>query len=650
MNFINNLKIGTKLAVGFGVCLFVLLAVAIGSAVSMSKMHDVVKAMDADAIMGLSSIDDVMDADNTIHTLQSNYLITDASGYADLDKRIGELRSSAETQMSTYDKTIAHEDDRKNFDKYKEIWKAFLAAHDQYRGLLNKANKSAAIAFYRGELDKTFTPLQAQVSLITEYNKKIANDYITESDASFASAIKILVLLVSVGIVSCIGFGMFLTRRITGPVSRLSDRMSALEANCITDFEKGIEALSRGDLTYRFAPTTKPLEVASHDETGKMTETFNSLLEKIQRTVTSYDVARKSLTDLVGQLKNASSQVSGASLSLTSASQQVESAALEVGASMKEIASASTQAARGAAEVASGSTSQAQALSQSSHNIQRLVESIQSVAKDAESASVAASTAGNAAAEGTGVVEDSMRGMKAIENTVSQSASVIQTLGESSQKIGTIVQTINEIAEQTNLLALNAAIEAARAGDAGRGFAVVADEVRKLAERSGGATREIGALISEIQNHTSRAVAAMEAGTREVKSQNQIAESTQAAFTKIQDVFKSVVDRVEDIRRATHEMAGASQDVARSITEVAAVVEESSAAAEELSASAEQVSASVDTVAGAAQQQSAAVTDLVTSSDQLQTLSLELGDIVASFRIEAASNESATHLHLRRAA
>jgi len=59
------------------------------------------------------------------------------------------------------------------------------------------------------------------------------------------------------------------------------------------------------------------------------------------------------------------------------------------------------------------------------------------------------------------------------------------------------------------LLALNAAIEAAGLGEQGKGFAVVADEVRKLAERSSRATKEIAALIGEVQTGTAAAVKAM---------------------------------------------------------------------------------------------------------------------------------------------
>jgi methyl-accepting chemotaxis protein len=68
-----------------------------------------------------------------------------------------------------------------------------------------------------------------------------------------------------------------------------------------------------------------------------------------------------------------------------------------------------------------------------------------------------------------------------------------------------IVDAIDDIAAQTNLLALNAAIEAPPPR-AGKGFAVVADEVRKLLKSRLLPTREIAALIRDIQTTVPRAV------------------------------------------------------------------------------------------------------------------------------------------------
>jgi methyl-accepting chemotaxis protein len=108
----------------------------------------------------------------------------------------------------------------------------------------------------------------------------------------------------------------------------------------------------------------------------------------------------------------------------------------------------------------------------------------------------------------------------------------IKALGQRSLEITRIVELVDDIGAQTNLLALNAAIEASRAGEGGKGFATVADEVRKLAERSGVATKDIGAFIETIQEATDEAGRAMEeirevtrSTADEAKDQTQVAEA-----------------------------------------------------------------------------------------------------------------------------
>src|SRR5205814_316547 len=86
---------------------------------------------------------------------------------------------------------------------------------------------------------------------------------------------------------------------------------------------------------------------------------------------------------------------------------------------------------------------------------------------------------------------------------------------------------------QTNVLALNAAIQAASAGEAGRGFTVVAEEVQRLAERSGEATKHIGAIVKSIQRDTQDAVDAMERSTRGVVEGTRTADEVDQALDRV---------------------------------------------------------------------------------------------------------------------
>ena len=169
---------------------------------------------------------------------------------------------------------------------------------------------------------------------------------------------------------------------------------------------------------------------------------------------------------------------------------------------------------------------------------------------------------------------------------------------------------------------------------------MVADEVRKLAERCTAATKDIGALIGEIQSQTAQAVSAMEMGTREVTAGTLLAGEAGGALERIQAVVQEMSGRVLAISAASEEMNASAQEVSQTISEVAAVVEESSAAAEEMSASTEQVSASVQTVAGTTAQQGAAVENLMASAGELSEVSQTLSDLVAQFKVGGAATGS----------
>lgn len=117
---------------------------------------------------------------------------------------------------------------------------------------------------------------------------------------------------------------------------------------------------------------------------------------------------------------------------------------------------------------------------------------VNDVASRAEDAAILSAQTVSIAAEGDTVIKSSIQGMDDVNNKM-------KLLEDDSEKIGEIIRVIDEISSQTNLLALNAAIEAVRAGEQGRGFSVVANEVRKLAERSVDATKQITAIIRNMQ-------------------------------------------------------------------------------------------------------------------------------------------------------
>lgn len=156
-------------------------------------------------------------------------------------------------------------------------------------------------------------------------------------------------------------------------------------------------------------------------------------------------------------------------------------------------------------------------------------------------------------------------------------------LSRAAGRIGDVVELINTIAGQTNLLALNATIEAARAGEAGRGFAVVASEVKALAEQTAKATGEIGQQISGIQAATQHSVDAIKEIGGTIEKLSEIASIIAAAVEEQGAATQEISRNVQQASQGTQQVSSNIADVQRGATETGSASSQVLSAAQSLS-------------------------------------------------------------------
>ena len=313
-----------------------------------------------------------------------------------------------------------------------------------------------------------------------------------------------------------------------------------------------ISGLAEGDLTRRAEVTA--------EMTGAIADSFNSMAEQ--------------LSDVVHNVKTAT--------------EQVTTTILDVDKSSTELAKASDK--------------QSAQVSHAIGAISEMTVSIQQVSENAvQSATVSEQSTVNAK-EGAEAVKATNKAMEEIRENVQETARSIKRLGESSQEIGNIVQLINDIADRTSILALNASIQAAMAGDAGRGFAVVAEEVQRLAERSTNATKQIDALIQNIQGEINEAGTSMEQSIQRVVEGSNLANNAHNKLQEIDAVSSQLAQLIKSISMATTQQVAASENITNTMEDMGKVSsrnlrasQQTAAAMKKLAATSEKLAVSVET-------------------------------------------------------
>jgi len=485
----------------------------------------------------------------------------------------------------------------------------------------------------------------AKSSAVLDQANSDISKALNESQAAAARASTISGLIVVVGALSAIGFGVLTalrtSRSITEPLQHLisvaqeigdsgdldqsidihrNDEIGALATtfNNMVAYLKEMASVSmavaEGDLTVEVAPRSK------RDTLGNAFLRMNLGLQEIVRTT----------RDAASQVSAGSNQVAGAADESAKVSVQASSAIEEVTSTMHEM-SINVQ------NVVKNTQVQASSVAETSASIDQMVTSIQRVADTAKVLLDIANRSREEVVTGIQTMEKATDGLNRTNRAIQSSAEIINILGHRADDIGKIIEVIDDLAEQTNLLALNAAIEAARAGEHGLGFAVVADEVRKLAEKSTQSTKEIADLIQSIQREARQAVENMEHSTRIVEEGLSLGNELGSALHKISNVVSEVYKFSQEIGAATNEQSVGSSQIAKATNRLTEITQEINSAVEEQASGAQAVVRAMDKMRELVQQSASSSTELSAAAEQMLKLSRNLLDNMDRFVIDRAA-------------
>jgi len=361
------------------------------------------------------------------------------------------------------------------------------------------------------------------------------------------------------GIEAAAGVALFLTilwiiRSVTVPLAALRSYSGKV---------------SGGDLEAR-------LEGEFATEFAYLKEDIGRMVERLKEKLREVEIKERQAQDQAERAEVARAEAAKMEARAREARDRLEQSAREADEVAAQVASAAEQLAAMIAQVSRGAEAQNERMAETATAMEEMNATVTEVARNAGSASETARQAKDKASGGADKVRQAVAAIGQVSSLTEEMRQGMDSLGSQVDAIGRIIGVINDIADQTNLLALNAAIEAARAGDAGRGFAVVADEVRKLAEKTMGATHEVEASITAIQDAARGNIRKMHSAGQAVEQSAGLAAASGQAQEEILALMENNALQAESIASAAEQQSAASEEINRAVDQVSTIADETS--------------------------------------------------------------------------
>ncbi len=548
-----NLNISTKLIVGFGIVLFLLILSIVLSMFSITRINEQIDLYSKYTVPNSNSLwsmrRDLVSAQRYVlrallskdtQEIKDNLSQAEIDGQAVLNTL--ELYSKNQRNNSRDEQINAVRTYLENAAAYRREIAGFLA------NITDENLKNAEDIFYN-----VFIPAfdEAASVLISFTAAAKSNENAQHQEADLAVNLA-WVLLITTAVISIL-ITFFVTaairKSILAPVKEIETVYAQIEKGNL-----------QSEITYD-----------SRDEIGNLARS----IKKTNAILASYI---RDISEKLGQMSAGDMRIKvdmdyiGDFASIKQAMQNMASALnhtlTTINTAAEQVSTGSAQVAGGAQALATGSTEQAS-------SVEELSASVTIIAKQAEENSSNVKMASQYVDQAGTNVKDGSGHMKLLTEAMAN-------IGAASNQIASITKVIEDIAFQTNILALNAAIEAARAGNAGKGFAVVADEVRSLAAKSAEAAKQTAELIQ-------RSVATVAEGTL-------LTAQTAQILKNVEDKAKLVEESIVRIDQASSEQAAAIEQIKQGLTQVNSVVQTNAATAEENSATSEEMSAQAATL------------------------------------------------------
>lgn len=525
-----NLKIRTKILVGFAIAVLILICLGIFSLFQMKRMNFETQDIATNWMPTIYHVSDM----NTLHAIlrvkiYRHVMTPGAREKEDIEKEIKDILTAYDNHASIYEKTlISGDEERAIYQPVKDCYAKTLYQMDQMLRYSRNNQVDSAKKMLLGESVQTFYLWTDSFLKLVDFNKKNGELASTRAVSVFRSSQLFIILCILLAILVCFLVGAAIASMISKGIRKMDDAAREIAIGNL-DIAIAIETGDEiGNLARSFIAMKDSLkyivERAKLVADGDLTVSLEKRSDKDELMIALDNMVTK-VGDVIGQFQIATDQIAQISTEISGGAQQLSQGASEQSSSTEEISS----------------------------SMEEMVSNIQQNTDNAAQTEKIALMSANNIKQGNSSAANSAIAMKQIAERIT---------------------IISEIAFQTNILALNAAVEAARAGEHGRGFAVVAAEVRKLAERSKVAAEEINHVSKDGVDIAVKAGKQLEEIVPEIEKTSRLVQEISAASIEQSSGADQINNAIQQLNQVTQQNASSSEELATSAEELASQAEQ----------------------------------------------------------------------------